>query len=339
MTGILLFNLVVECIITRSRFGRHIAEDLCEIYCWITVVGITEVVLICKRRFIGIRIAAVIIIEFVVYIPTQTALRIGVEFMSVDKGGNRPFLQAERGGISLYHHQALIIIPRVDLFEIGLRCALETAARACLMCIAEVIHKQMLVIQLRVEGRLEIHLRVIDVVDVVQHILPCIGRSAVVARQREVILHVTRIVDLDVPVRILVAPLPANVVAVAAGLAAVVLLRLHDGVRTLDIAVEVFGITFHTEVERVVLIRLVTADQTYICRISVIAQTVVLEIGNVGRESGLYTLLGAVDRHDIALASVETELSLAHCTGIGTQKDVLVGQVGIVFCFAPLRVE
>ena len=117
------------------------------------------------------------------------------------------------------------------------------------------------------------------------------------------------------------------------------LLRLHDGVRTLDIAVEVFGITFHTEVERVVLIRLVTADQTYICRISVIAQTVVLEIGNVGRESGLYTLLGAVDRHDIALASVEAELSLAHCTGIGTQKDVLVGQVGIVFCFAPLRVE
>ena len=207
------------------------------------------------------------------------------------------------------------------------------------MGIAKVVREQVLVIQLRVEGRLEIHLRVIDVVDVVQHILPCIGRSAVVARQREVILHVTRIVDLDVPVRILVAPLPANVVAVAAGLAAVVLLRLHDGVRTLDIAVEVFGITFHTEVERVVLIRLVTADQTYVCRISVIAQTVVLEIGNVGRESGLYTLLGAVDRHDVALASVEPELSLAHCTGIGTQKDVLVGQVGIVFCFAPLRVE
>ena len=39
------------------------------------------------------------------------------------------------------------------------------------MGIAKVIHEQMLVIQLCVERRVEVHLRVVDVVDVVQHVL------------------------------------------------------------------------------------------------------------------------------------------------------------------------
>ena len=150
-----------------------------------------------------------------------------------------------------------------------------------LTSITDVVGEKVLVIQLSIECRVNVCLRMVDIVDVVQHVLPGVGRTAVVAGQCEIILEEACVVDLDVPVRILVASVPADVVGVAPRLAAVVLLRLHQGICSLDIAVQILCIPLQTEVERIVLVRFIAADQTDICRLSVIAQAIVLKVRDI----------------------------------------------------------
>ena len=171
----------------------------------------------------------------------------------------------------MYDKEAFVVIPRVDLAQISLRSTLETAARTVFASIAHAVGKKMLVIQLGIERRINIGLRMIHIVDVVQHVLPRIGRAAIVARQCEIILKEARVVDLDVPVRVLVASVPADVVRIAPRLAAVVLLRLHYGICAFDVAVQILCIAFQTEVEGIVLICLVAANQSKIRCLAVVA--------------------------------------------------------------------
>ena len=135
--------------------------------------------------------------------------------MRVDERGDITFFQPVIFGITLYDKQALVIVPRVDFVQMGIRSTLEAAARTVLMGITNIIGKKMLVIQLRVECRINVCLCMVDIVNVVQHILPRIGRTTIIARQCEIILKQACVVDLDIPVRVLVAPVPTDVVGVA----------------------------------------------------------------------------------------------------------------------------
>ena len=117
------------------------------------------------------------------------------------------------------------------------------------------------------------------------------------------------------------------------------LLRLHHGVRTLDIAVQILCIALQTEVEGVVLIRLITADQSHICCVTVVAQAVVLKICDEGRESCFDACLARMDGHNVALAPVDTELYLAHRARVGTQEKVAVGEELSLLRRSSFRVE
>ena len=135
--------------------------------------------------------------------------------MCVNERGDIALFQPVILGVALYDEQALVVVPRVNLAQIGFRGALEAAARTMLTGITDVVGEEVLVIQLSIECRIDVCLRMIDIVDIVQHVLPRIGRTAVVAGQGEIILEEAGMVDLDVPVRVLVAPLPADIVGVA----------------------------------------------------------------------------------------------------------------------------
>ena len=147
-------------------------------------------------------------------------------------------------------------------------------------------------------------------------------------------------IELDLPISILVAPFPSDVVVVASRLAAVVLLWFHDGVRALDIAIEIFIVALHAETERVVCIRLVAADETDIRRLAVVAQAVVLEVCDVTCKPCLDTCLRAVNGHDVALVPIDAELCLADGSRIGTQEYILIGEQAVgIGGAAPLDVE
>ena len=135
--------------------------------------------------------------------------------MCVDERGDIALFQPVILGVALYDEQALVVVPRVNLAQIGLRGALEAAARTMLTGIPDVVGEEVLVIQLGIECRIDVCLCMIDIVNIVQHVLPRIGRTAVIAGQGEIVLEEAGMVDLDVPVRVLVAPLPADIVGVA----------------------------------------------------------------------------------------------------------------------------
>ena len=173
------------------------------------VVGVFQIILVGEFGFVGVRIAAHIAVKFVVHIPAQAALSIGQKFVCMDKGGDVAFFQPVILGVALHDEQAFVVVPRVDSAQRGFRRTLEAAARSRFVCIAEAVGEQMLVVQLRVEGRIDVHLRMIDVVDIIQHVFSRIGRAAVVAGQREIVLQKAGVVELDVPVRIFVASCPS----------------------------------------------------------------------------------------------------------------------------------
>ena len=117
------------------------------------------------------------------------------------------------------------------------------------------------------------------------------------------------------------------------------LLRLHKGIRALDIAIEVLRVAFRTEIEGIVLVSFVAADHSEIRCFPVVAQTVIFEIRDIRGKPRLDTRLVAIYRHDVALASVNAELHLAHGTRISAEENVAVGEDGIHFRRAAFYVE
>ena len=117
------------------------------------------------------------------------------------------------------------------------------------------------------------------------------------------------------------------------------LLRLHDGIGALDIAVQILCVALQTEVERVVLVRLIAADQAYIRCVAVVAQAVVLEVRDVGGHACLHAGLVGIDGHDVAFAPVDAEMDFAHGARVRAQEHIAVGEQLVLFRRASLRIE
>ena len=123
-------DLCVECIVSCARtVGINRIQRCVEVLA--SVLGILQIVLIGKLRTIRIGIAAVIAVEFVVHIPAQPALCVRDQLMCVDERGNVALFQSVILGVALYDEQALVVVPRVNLAQIGLRALLRRLPEPC----------------------------------------------------------------------------------------------------------------------------------------------------------------------------------------------------------------